>query len=217
MTSEQNGFKGRENVLLWLTAIFVGSLVIAAVLASKIIAVGSLAVPAGVLAYCVTFVCTDVISELWGKEKAQKVVLSGFGAMLFVLVLIKAAVIWPAAPFWTGQPAFESVFNLTPRIILGSLIAYLASQSFDVWAFHFWKRLTRGRFLWLRNNASTVVSQLMDSALFILIAFGGQMDVVPLIIGQWVIKCAIAALDTGVVYGLIWLIRRNQPGYALSS
>ena len=217
MTSEQNGFKGRENVLLGLTAIFVGSLVIAAVLASKIIAVGSLAVPAGVLAYCVTFVCTDVISELWGKEKAQKVVLSGFGAMVFVLVLIKAAVIWPAAPFWTGQPAFESVFNLTPRIILGSLIAYLASQSFDVWAFHFWKRLTRGRFLWLRNNASTVVSQLMDSALFILIAFGGQMDVVPLIIGQWVIKCAIAALDTGVVYGLIWLIRRNQPGYAFSS
>ena len=217
MTSEQNGFKGRENVLLGLTAIFVGSLVIAAVLASKIIAVGSLAVPAGVLAYCVTFVCTDVISELWGKEKAQKVVLSGFGAMVFVLVLIKAAVIWPAAPFWTGQQAFEAVFNLTPRIILGSLIAYLASQSFDVWAFHFWKRLTRGRFLWLRNNASTVVSQLMDSALFILIAFGGQMDVVPLIIGQWVIKCAIAALDTGVVYGLIWLIRRNQPGYALSS
>lgn len=217
MTSEQNEFKGGENVLLGLTAIFVGSLVIAAVLASKIIAVGSLAVPAGVLAYCVTFVCTDVISELWGKEKAQKVVLSGFGAMFFVLVLIKAAVIWPAAPFWTGQPAFEAVFNLTPRIILGSLIAYLASQSFDVWAFHFWKRLTRGRFLWLRNNASTVVSQLMDSALFIFIAFGGQMDVVPLIIGQWVIKCAIAALDTGVVYGLIWLIRRNQPGYAFSS
>ncbi len=217
MTVETKAFKGGENLLLGLAAIFVGSLVIAAVLASKIIAVGPLTVPAGVLAYCVTFVCTDVISEIWGKDRAQKVVLSGFGAMLFALVLIKAAVLWPAAPFWSGQAAFESVFNLTPRIIAGSLIAYLVSQTFDIWAFHFWKRLTRGRHLWLRNNGSTVLSQFMDSALFILVAFGGQMEVMPLIIGQWVVKCSIAALDTGVVYGLVWLIRRNQPGYVFSS
>lgn len=217
MRAETGHLAAGDTLLLWLAAVFVGSLVMAAVLASKIIVVAGLTVPAGVLAYCVTFVCTDVISELWGKEQAKRVILSGFGAMIFALLLIKVAVAWPAAPFWTGQSAFESVFDLTPRIILGSLSAYLVSQTLDVWAFHAWKSLTRGKHLWLRNNASTVVSQLVDSSLFILIAFGGHLEVMPLILGQWVIKCAIAALDTGVVYGLVWFIKRRQPGYALSS
>ncbi|MCF8107196.1 MAG: queuosine precursor transporter [Desulfohalobiaceae bacterium] len=199
----------------FLTALFAGSLVIAAVLAGKIIAVGGIFVPAGVLAYCVTFVCTDVINEIWGREKANQVVLAGFGTLVVSLVLIQLALSWPAAPFWENQEAFALILGTTPRIILGSLVAYLLSQLHDVWSFDFWKKATSGRHLWFRNNCSTVVSQLIDSTVFISIAFYGQMPVVPLIWGQWVVKLAIAALDTGLVYLLVWYLRQKEmlPGH----
>ncbi len=193
-----------------LSGLFTGSLVISAVLAAKIVTVFGITVPAGVLGYCLTFVCTDVISEVWGRKKAGEVVLSGFVALLACLGLIQAALWWPAAPFWQGQEAFEQVLGLTPRIILGSLIAYLVGQYHDIWAFQLYKRLTRGRHLWLRNNLSTLSSQLLDSCIFISIAFAGKMPLLPLILGQWAVKVGIAGLDTVAVYGLVWWIRRSR-------
>ncbi len=195
---------------LLLCALFAGSLTISAVLAAKIITVWGLTVPAGVLAYCITFVCTDVISELWGRQVANRVVWSGFLTLVFVLVLIQLALFWPAAQFWPHEEEFATVLGLTPRIILASLTAYLCSQLFDVQAFHFWKRLTKGRHLWLRNNLSTAMSQLLDSAVFISIAFYGQLPLWSLIWGQWAVKLGIAALDTLVVYLLVWYLRSRS-------
>ncbi|SHE69113.1 hypothetical protein SAMN02745206_00680 [Desulfacinum infernum DSM 9756] len=199
-----------QKALLVLNSIFVGSLVIASVLASKIITVFGLVVPAGVLAYCVTFVITDVISELWGRERAASTVLGGFIALLVSLVLVRLAIAWPPAGFWPHDDAFRTVLDSTSRIIVASFTAYLLSQYHDVWAFHLLKRLTRGRHLWLRNNASTAVSQLIDTVVFITIAFYGSMPVLPLILGQWVVKLTIAAIDTPVIYAVIWLLRQRN-------
>ena len=199
-----------EKSFIILLSIFIGSITIASVLANKIIAVFGLFVPAGVLAYSITFVCTDVISEIWGKERAKQTVLGGFIALVCVLLLIQLSLIWPKAPFWTNETGFESVLGSTSRIIIASFIAYLISQYHDVWAFHLWKRVTNNRHLWLRNNLSTVVSQFLDSLIFISIAFYGQMPIWPMIIGQWVIKCIIAALDTPVVYAVVIWLNRKQ-------
>jgi hypothetical protein len=200
-----------------LSGLFTGSLVISSVLAAKIVTVLGITVPAGVLGYCLTFVCTDVISEVWGRERAGEVILAGFVTLVACLGLIQAALWWPAAPFWQGQEAFRQVLGLTPRIILGSIIAYLVGQYHDIWAFHFYKRLTRGRHLWLRNNLSTVSSQLLDSCIFISIAFAGKMPLVPLILGQWAIKVGIAGLDTVLVYALVAWIRRRQAVAAVEA
>ena len=197
-----------------LSGLFTGSLVISAVLAAKIVTVFGITVSAGVLGYCVTFVCTDVISEVWGRERAREVVLSGFVTLLVCLALIQVALWWPSAPFWQGQEAFQEVLGMTPRIILGSIIAYLIGQYHDVWAFHFYKRLTRGRHLWLRNNLSTVTSQFLDSCIFISIAFAGKMPLLPLILGQWAVKVGIAGLDTVVVYALVAWIERKRAAAA---
>jgi hypothetical protein len=195
-----------------LVSVFSASLTISAVLASKIITVFGISVPAGVLGYCITFICTDVISEVWGKERARQVVASGFVALLCVLLLIRLALDWPSAAAWNDQQAFETVLGTAPRIIIGSLAAYLLSQLHDVWAFHFWKRATGGRHLWLRNNLSTAASQLLDSVVFITIAFAGVFPLLPLIAGQWAVKMGIAVLDTAVIYLLVWLIRdRRSP------
>ena len=203
------------NYLTLLACIFAGSLVLAAVMASKIIQVGPIVVPAGVLAYCLTFLITDVISEVWGKEQAQTVVTGGFITLVLVFVLTSASIVWPPASFWPHQQAYKTILGSSARIMIASLTAYLFSQYHDVWAFHFWKRVTTDRFLWLRNNASTVVSQLLDSVVFITIAFYGSLPVMPLILGQWFVKVGIALLDTPFVYLLVYVVRRRLPSTKL--
>ena len=199
-----------DRAFIILLSIFIGSITIASVLASKIIDVFGLFMPAGVLAYSITFICTDVISEIWGKKRANATVLGGFIALLCVLLLVQLSLGWPKAPFWTNEAAFNSILGSTSRIIVASFIAYLISQFHDVWAFHFWKKVTKERHLWLRNNLSTAVSQFFDTFIFITIAFYGVMPIGSLIFGQWIVKMTIALLDTPVIYLVVHQVRRSM-------
>lgn len=194
-----------------LAGIFVGGLVIAAVLAAKLVAVGPLSVPAGVLAYALTFACTDIIAERYGRARAHQVVLAGLVALIVCFALIQLALLWPAAAIPQDVPAFESVLSSSARIIVASLLAYVISQNADVYIFARLRRATGGRHLWLRNNVSTMLAQLLDSAIFITIAFLGAFPILPVIFGQWLVKLAIAAVDTPVVYLAVALLRRPQP------
>lgn len=191
---------------------FVGLVLIANVTAGKLIAIGPFVVPAAVLAYSTTFLITDVLSEKWGKETARKAIWAGFWANVILVTCIFLAVSWPAiegSP--VGQEAFAQVFGLTPSVVLGSMVAYLVSQHHDVWAFHWWKKKTHGKHLWLRNNASTIVSQAIDSFLFVFIAFYFFMPLDMLftvMVGQWVLKVLIALADTPFCYFACKLIDR---------
>jgi len=205
-----------DNAYTICLSLFVGCITISSILANKIISVMGIFVPAGVIAYSVTFIATDVISEVWGKERARDAVFGGFIALFAVFVLIQISLFWPKAPFWNNDDAFASILGNTSRIIIASLTAYMISQMHDVWAFHFWKRLTKNRHLWLRNNLSTVVSQFLDSFIFVTIAFYGVMPIWPLIYGQWLVKCLIAVLDTPLVYGVVLMIQK-KPVHAYQS
>jgi len=187
--------------------IFAALAVLANVLAVKRIAVGALIGPAGVLVYSSTFLITDILGEIYGKEYGKRAVIAGFFANIVALVSILIAVSWQPAPSYVMPPelekAFEEIFSFAPRIVIASMIAYLISQTHDVYAFHFWKVKTGGKYLWLRNNASTMVSQLIDTVLFITIAFYGVVPgeaLVGMILGQYIIKVAIALLDTPFMY-----------------
>jgi uncharacterized integral membrane protein (TIGR00697 family) len=195
--------------LLLLSGIFCACLVAAAVLATKIVGIGPVSVPAGVLAYCITFVCADVISEIWGRRCANMVVLAGFAGLVLTFLLIQLALWSPAAAFWEQEEAFRGVFGMTPRIILASLAAYVLSQFHDVWLYTLLKDRMRGRRLWLRNNLATILSQLIDSVVFIAIAFYGVMPIGSLILGQWSVKAVLALCDTPLVYAAVWCIRRH--------
>ncbi len=198
----------RPGAFTSISAVFAGCLVGAAILAVKPVHLFGLTFPAGVLAYAVTFACTDVISEIWGKKRSQQVVLAGFFALAVFYGLAWLAIVVPPAGFWKGQPAFGCVLGSTLRIIIASLIAYLVSQMNDVILFHRIRVQTKGKWLWLRNNGSTMVSQAIDTVLFITIAFAGVFPLVPMMIGQYLVKLAIALLDTPVVYAAVWLIKR---------
>ncbi|MDR2695115.1 MAG: queuosine precursor transporter [Deltaproteobacteria bacterium] len=196
--------------LLLCSGIFCACLVAAAVLAAKIVRIGPVAVPAGVFAYCVTFVCADVISEIWGRRCANMVVLTGFVGLALTFGLVQLALWCPAAPFWDQEDAFHGILGMTPRIIAASLAAYLLSQFHDVWLYNLLKDRMRGRHLWLRNNLATILSQLIDSVVFIAIAFYGVMPLWPLIVGQWAVKATLALCDTPLVYAAVWCIRRRM-------
>lgn len=186
--------------------LFITSLLLANILASKIVILGGLILPAAIILYPFTFLFTDVVAETEGKESAHRLVMMGFYmSLLMVLVLIVGKLL-PAAPFWPHQDAYNAILGSTPRIVLASMTAYLISQNHDVWAFHFWRTRTGGRHLWLRNNLSTLVSQLIDSVIFIGIAFGGLYPLKTILImmgSQYLVKAAIAVLDTPFCYLLV--------------
>lgn len=202
-----------DKAFLLLASIFSGLLVISNVLAVKPVAVGGgIIVPAAVLAYALTFPITDAISEVWGRKRATALVLAGFATSLVAAAMIRLAIWMPAAPFWNTQEAFQDLLSSNFRIVAASMVAYLISQFHDVWAFSCWKKATGGKHLWLRNNASTVVSQLLDTVIFITLAFWGVWpEILPVIIGQFSVKIIIALADTPLVYLLVgWLKRLPQ-------
>ncbi len=204
-------------ILVVLATLFTTCLLVANIIAVKLVAIGGWVVPAGVIAYPLTFLFTDVITELYGRRIASKVVWLGFGANLLMAVLVFGGKLLPPAPFWENQPAYESILGMVPRIVLASMVAYLISQHHDVFAFHFWRQKTKARFLWLRNNASTMVSQALDTGLFITIAFWGVVPaqiLANMLLSQYIIKLAIAASDTPFCYLLVSLLKekvKEQP------
>ena len=160
----------KEQFYIFLSAIFIASLVTCNLIANKFVTVDLgfkvFIVSAGILPYPLTFLVTDLISELYGQKKANLVVFSGFVASMFVLLFLWLGGQFNAIPSSiVNDDIYNSVFQNAWRIIAASMIAYLFAQFIDVRIFHFWKRLTNGKHLWLRNNGSTIASQLVDTTL----------------------------------------------------
>jgi uncharacterized integral membrane protein (TIGR00697 family) len=164
----------------------------------------------GVIFYSSIFFATDVLSENYGRREAAKAVWMGFTVSVIVLVMMSLALLYqPSTNAKTAafsadvHSAFETILNFTPRFVFGSLLAYLISQRFDVWAFHKIRSLTGERWLWLRNNGSTMASQALDTTIYSLVAWWGTVDLeTALALGgaKYVFKIAIAAIDTLFIY-----------------
>ena len=199
--------KKTEKNLMLVNAIFVTSLLIANVVSSKIVSFWGLTVPAAIVAYPLTFLMTDVIGEIWGKEEANKTVKLGFICQMISLALIGCAILLPVAPFADNQAQFTAILGSSFRVVFASMIGYLVSQSWDVWIFHKIRdayiakhgSTKGGRWIW--NNASTMTSQIIDTAIFITIAFSGVVpNIWTMILSQYLVKFVYALLDTPFFY-----------------
>jgi len=155
---------------------------------------------------------TDLLSEFYGQKRTNYVVYSGFAALLLVLLVIWLGGLLPALPFSkVDDDAYDVVFGNSVRVIFASMAAYLVAQLVDVRLFHFWKRVTRGKHLWVRNNFSTMLSQGVDSALVVGILFVGTLPLTTVgtyILDGWLFKILVAALDTPFMYAGVWMYRR---------
>ena len=187
-----------------IIGIFAGLIVTSQILANKTVSFLNFTVPAAVIVYGSSFLLTDFLCEFHSKKDAKEAVWSGFLASLLLIIAIEIAIAWPSAPFWKAQEAFVTTLGTTWRVVVASLAAYVVSQNWDVHIFTKIKEKTEGKHLWLRNIGSTFTSQLIDTVIFISIAFYGTMPIVPLIIGQYIVKLIIAAMDTPFLYALKW-------------
>lgn len=170
----------------------------------------------GNVLFAVTFLITDILSECEGKRAANRAVWIGIFTSLFFLALSQSWLLYVPGEGDLVMPSIRSIFTNTPRMLLSSLTVYAVSQLFDVWLYHKWWAYTekkcgdRKRFLWLRNNGSTLVSQLLNTFLFTLFAFYGTYDIKTLLsifVSSYVIYIFTSLLDTPILY----LARKIRP------
>ncbi|MDN6279712.1 MAG: queuosine precursor transporter [Psychroflexus sp.] len=208
-----------DRLYLILAALFISSLVASNLIFQKFFqydffGLYTFEISVGILPYPITFLITDTISEIYGKRKANQVVTAGIFASVFslLIVLVSDAV---TATEWSpiGDDTFHRVFGATGIAILASMASYILAQYVDIYLFHFWKRLTKGKHLWLRNNFSTFTSQFVDTftVLFLLSLFG-KIDwslFGTLLLSGFLFKAIIAALDTPFLYLIVYLFKKK--------
>jgi hypothetical protein len=195
-----------------LSALFIGALVLANTLGGKITTLAGVRVSVGIFFVPILFLVTDVLGEVHGRTKARNLVIISVLINIFSLTMIWVSIKMPPNPTWGNQDAFAVIFGSSLRMTFASLVAFAVSQLHDVWTFDFIKKKTGGKHLWLRNNVSTMVSQLIDSTIFMFVAFYGISEkftvpfIISLIIPYWFFKIIFALLDTPLCYLLVrWL------------
>jgi len=213
-----------RKIYLYLAALFITSLVVSNLIFQKffywyplemsLFGVRLFELSVGILPYPITFLITDLISEIYGQKRANEVVVAGIFASFFsigILLLASAAPAIPSSPI--DDTTFTQVFSRSPLAVLASMIAYLSAQFVDIRIYHFWKKLTQGKHLWLRNNFSTFASQIIDSATVILLL--SLFGVLPwslfwgLTLSSIVFKLLVAAIDTPFLYLFVGMFRRR--------
>ncbi len=221
----QKDKKAAFTIYLYLGALFITSLVVSNLIFQKffywkpfgdvtVFGAPLFELSVGILPYPITFLITDLISEIYGKRKANQVVTAGIFASFFsmgIILLANYSNAIPTSP--VDDTTFTTVFGLSPLGVLASMLAYLAAQYIDISIYHFWKRVTKGRMLWLRNNFSTFSSQFIDTTTVVglLCIFG----VLPwdkfygLVISGVLFKMMIALLDTPLLYFFVYLMRKR--------
>ena len=208
--------KTNENLLL-IHVIFVISIVVANIVGCKVINLGwslfgiPLSLSGGAITYAFTFLCTDIIGEVWGKEDAKKAVKYGFIGQLFAIVLIMVTQYTPTYD-QEMQAAYVKLLGQSPMFVLGSLCAYACSQTWDVWIFHKIRNWLSAKpsLRWIWNNISTATSQIIDTIIYALVAFGIGLGwlfdadklvmLLGIMIGQYLLKLCLAIIDTPFFY-----------------
>ncbi|MDK2975286.1 MAG: queuosine precursor transporter [Methanofollis sp.] len=169
-------------------------------------------VSVAIFSYPITFLVTDIVAEVYGKRRTADLVAAGTIALIFVLGLTALSVALPSADRFPYGDAYADIFGLSTRLLVASIISFWVSQVHDLRVFHFLKERTAGRHLWLRNNLSTIGSQLVDTTLFMFIGFFGAAPqytaafVAAMIVPYWLVKVAVALMDTPFCYlGVRWV------------
>ncbi len=205
-----------------IAAVFVTSLIIANIIAVKIITLGPLILSAAILIFPLSYIFGDILTEVYGYARARRVIWIGFGCNLLAVLALWLSIKLPPAPFWkigtfespqASQQAYQALFGFTPRLLAASFIAYLAGEFLNSFVLAKMKIVTGGRHLWLRTIGSTLVGQLADSGVFISLAFYGTIPpgaLGGLIVTQWLVKSAYEALATPFTYLAVNYLKRKE-------
>jgi len=204
--------RSKQQKLTILLAIFTAAIIAANLMGTKIVTILGISMSVAIFVFPLTFLITDAVAEVYGHQQAKQMVHAAMVALVIVMAVVALAVALPPAARYEHNESYRIVFGNSLRIMFASLVAFIISQRHDIWAFEFWKKQTKGKHLWLRNNLSTIVSQFLDTTLFMFLAFYhmapkfGAAFVFSLIIPYWLVKVTFALADTPFVYALVnWL------------
>ncbi|MBN2509957.1 MAG: queuosine precursor transporter [Spirochaetales bacterium] len=191
---------GKTGLFIWIPI----SVIIANIQVLKTVQLFGFTATLGNIVYASSFLVTDILSENYGKNDARKAVCIGFFAITIMTLLMNLALVFKPDQSDFAQEHLKAIFTMMPRIALASLAAYILSQLHDVWAYDFWKRrFPSDSLIWLRNNASTMVSQLIDSVVFVFLAFWAQYDtrvLLEILLTTYLMKWLVAVADTPFIY-----------------
>jgi queuosine precursor transporter len=194
-------------------ALFVASLLTANIISVKLIVIGPLILPAGVVIFPVSYIVGDILTEVYGFRYARRAIWLGFAGNLMAVLAIWLTGVLPAPIFWQGQEAFNAILGFTPRLLLASVAAYLVGEFANSSVLAKMKIWSQGRHLWARTIGSTIVAQGLDSLIFIGIAFSGQMAAPALIsavLSQWLFKSLYEAIATPLTYLVVNTLKRVE-------
>ncbi len=198
---------GKLGLYIWIAV----SIIIANIQVLKTIEIFSFTTTLGNILYASTFLATDILSEKYGKKEARRGVLVGFFSLIVMTLFMNVALLFRPSGDDFAHGALKTIFGMMPRIAGASIAAYILSQFHDIWAYHHWKKkFPSDRAIWLRNNASTMVSQLIDTSVFTFAAFLGVFPisvVLQIFFTTYIMKWIVAALDTPFIY---WAKRMRQ-------
>lgn len=204
-------FFGRLGLLIWIPIVAI----LANIQVLKTVELFGFTATLGNILYASSFLVTDILSEVYGKKLARTAVFFGFFTLIITTILMNLAIVFTPGGSDIIQPHLEAIFGFFPALTVASLLAFGVSQLHDIWSYDFWKRRRPGlKFIWLRNNLSTLVSQLLDSVIFIFIAalFGvfpwGKLA--KLFLSTYLIKVFIALLDTPFIWAAAWLGEKKK-------
>src|SRR4051812_14242635 len=196
-----------------IVAVFITCLLIANVISVKLVTVAGLTVPAGIIIFPISYICGDVLTEVYGFRRARQVIWLGFACNLLAVIAIWGGQVLPGAGFWDAQPAYERILGFTPRLLGASFCAYLLGEFANSFVLAKMKVATRGRWLWSRTIGSTIVGEGLDSLIFVTIAFWGIIPAAGLlsaIVTQWLFKVAYETLATPVTYAVVGFLKREE-------
>lgn len=194
-----------------VTALFVTCLITANIIAVKVISVGPFILPAAIIVFPLSYIFGDILTEVYGYRLTRRVIWLGFLCNLLFVVFAGIGQILPAAPFWTGQPAYETILGYTPRLLVASFLGYLAGEFANSFVLAKMKILTQGRWLWSRTISSTIIGQGLDTAIFITVAFVGTPVFTPLLmLYHWIAKVLIEALFTPATYAIVNDLKKKE-------
>ncbi len=196
---------------LIIAAVFVTCLITANIIAVKIIGVGSIALPAAIIVFPISYIFGDILTEVYGYKQARRIIWLGFACNLIFVFFAWVGQQLPAAGFWGDQAAYESILGFAPRILAASFCGYLVGEFANSMILARMKVLTQGRWLWTRTVGSTIVGQGLDTTLFIIIAFIGTPSFAAImILHHWLAKIAIEALATPLTYGAVNYLKKKE-------
>lgn len=188
------------NGFIVLFAVFIGAAAIAGLHGAKLVGIGGLVFDAGLLTFALTFLCTDIVSEVYGKVYAKRLIIGGFIAIVIGLIFTHFALSLPAATDWKLANEYNAIFGAGARVSLALLATYITSQLTDIAVFAWIRKKTGIRYLWLRNNGSTIIAGFVDAVVFTTIAFYGVYELWPIIFSAYIARVIISVVDTPFVY-----------------